>query len=72
MSAVASLAERDYRVKNIFGALELNPYGVYMCRLTYNGVYQEVLVDDYFPVNDKGGLVYAKPYMGTDCWVLIL
>jgi hypothetical protein len=72
MSGVASIAERDYRIMNIFGALELSPHGVYMCRLTSNGVYQEIVVDDYFPVDSQGKLVYARPYMGTDCWSIIL
>jgi hypothetical protein len=72
MSAVASLAERDYRIKNIFGELKINPYGIYMCRLTYDGLYQEVVVDDYLPVDNDGKLIYAKPYKGNDCWVLIL
>lgn len=72
MSAVASLAERDYRIKNLFGSLELNPYGIYMCKLTYNGIYQEVVVDDYFPVDEHDQLVYARPYSDTDFWALVL
>ncbi len=43
-----------------------------MCKLTYNGIYQEVIVDDYFPVDANGNLLYVKPFKGTDCWMLIL
>lgn len=72
MSAVASLAERDYRIKNLFGELELSPHGVYMCRLTFNGIYQEVVVDDYLPLDKDGQLIFAHPYKDTDCWTIIL
>jgi hypothetical protein len=51
MSSIAALAEREYRVRGLFGSLEVNPWGVYMCRLLFDGVYQEVVVDDFFPVD---------------------
>lgn len=72
MASVASLAAQEYRIKNIFASLEISPYGVYMCKLTFNGIPKEVVVDDYFPVDSNGRLIYAQPYKGTDCWVLIL
>ena len=72
LSSISSLAERDYRIKNIFGTEKMNEQGIYMCKLTYNGVYQQVYVDDYFPVNAKGELVFAKPYQGKYIWPLIL
>lgn len=37
-----------------------------------NGVYQEIVVDDYFPVDANGNLIGAKPYKGVDFWNLIL
>jgi hypothetical protein len=43
-----------------------------MCKLTYDGIYQEVVVDDCFPVNSEGKLAFAQPYKGTDIWVLVL
>lgn len=39
-SAIACLAEQDFRIKNIFSSLEISPYGIYMARIIYNGIYQ--------------------------------
>lgn len=42
-----------------------------MCRLLFDGVYQEVVVDDVFPVNDKGFLVTARISKG-EFWPLVI
>ena len=40
LSAVSALAENDFRIKNIFGELKINPNGFYMARIMFRGVYQ--------------------------------
>ena len=43
--------------------------------MTWNGKYQEVIVDDLFPVWTGGGqntLVYAKPAQKRYIWVMVL
>ena len=40
LSALASLAEQDYRVKSLFPKLDINPNGFYMARILHNGVLQ--------------------------------
>jgi hypothetical protein len=55
----------------MFASLDMNPWGVYMCRMLFDGVYQEVVVDDYFPVDKNGKLVSARPNI-TDIWVMVL
>jgi hypothetical protein len=37
--------------KTFFPNLEINPHGIYMARVYYHGIYQEVVVDDYIPVD---------------------
>ncbi len=49
ISSISALAEREYRVRALFGSLEVSPWGVYMCKLFFDGIYQEVVVDDFFP-----------------------
>lgn len=71
-SAVASLARFKYRIEKLFLKLETNEYGVYGCVLLVDGMYQEILVDDYFPVDANDNLVVAKPYKGVDFWNLVL
>lgn len=40
LSAVSAMAEREYRIKSLFGSYEVSRWGVYMCKLLYNGIYQ--------------------------------
>lgn len=71
ISAVAALARREYRIKSMFASLEMNKWGVYMCRLLFDGVYQEVVVDDRFPVDKFGHPLTARFHI-TDIWVMVL
>ena len=43
-----------------------------MARILHGGVYQEVVIDDYFPVNESGRPLFAKPSGGNEIWVMIL
>ena len=73
MSAIAGLAEKDYRVKSIFPNLEINANGIYMARILHKGVFQEVVIDDYFPVSKYDNrLMGANPANGNEIWVMIL
>ena len=64
LSSVAALAETDYRIKNLFPELKINPHGIYMARILHEGVLQEVVVDDYIPVTPQGTVLYAQPAGG--------
>lgn len=72
LSAVSALAEKDERLKNLFPELRMNRYGLYMARLMYGGVVQEVVVDDYIPVDQQGQPLFAKPAKGREIWIMIL
>jgi calpain-15 len=72
LSAVSCLAEKPHRIYSIFESKEYNPNGYYICKLTFNGVYQEVIVDDLFPVIDNATPVYAKPASAKYIWVMVL
>lgn len=71
LSALASLAEQEYRIKNVFPDLNVNPNGIYMARILHNGILQEVLIDDYFPVRN-GKVGFAQPSAKNEIWVMIL
>lgn len=43
-----------------------------MARILHKGVFQEVVVDDYFPFDDNGNLLSASPAGGSEIWVMIL
>jgi calpain-15 len=38
LSAISALAENDFRIKNLFPDLKINPHGIYMARILYQGV----------------------------------
>ena len=65
LSAIAALAEFDFRVKNVFADLKVNQHGIYMARVLYQGVLREVVVDDYVPVTAQGTPLFAKPAGGN-------
>jgi len=66
LSAIAGLAERPNRVTNIFGELEINKNGIYMARVLHGGVFKEILVDDYIPIDPKSGKpIGAQPAGGN-------
>jgi hypothetical protein len=71
LSALAALAEQEYRIKNIFPSLTMNPNGFYMARVLHNGVLQEVLIDDYFPVRN-GKVGFAQLSASKEIWVMVL
>ena len=72
LSALSALAEQGFRIKNLFPSLEISPNGIYMARILHNGEYQEVVIDDYFPVNENNKSFFAKPAGGTEIWVMVL
>ena len=44
-----------------------------MARILHKGVFQEVVVDDYFPVRKYDNrLMGANPAKGEEIWVMIL
>lgn len=43
-----------------------------MARVLFKGVYQEVVVDDYFPCSPKGTLLGAQPAGGKQIWVMVI
>jgi hypothetical protein len=42
----------------------MNKNGIYMARVLFNGVLQEVVVDDYVPVCKNKKPLFAKPAGG--------
>ena len=73
LSAISGLAEKDYRIKAIFPNLDMNKNGIYMARILHKGVFQEVVVDDYFPVSKYDHhIMGANPAKGEEIWVMIL
>lgn len=53
LSAVACLANHPERILRLFPSISLNNKGVYMSRIMHKGIFQEVVIDDRFPVSSN-------------------
>jgi len=71
MSALASLAEMPHLVERLFATQKCNEEGLYRIRICKNGSWHEVIVDDYFPCQEKGGPIFSRA-SGNELWVLLL
>lgn len=72
LSSLSSLAERPFVVKKIFNPAEKSPYGLYSVWLNVNGLWKNVIIDDYFPcLGENNGPAFSRAN-GNELWVLIL
>lgn len=71
MSALASLAEQPHLIQKVFGNQTYNPNGIYKVTLRIDGVIQEILVDDFVPVNSNGDPLFCQPNK-NEFWALII
>ena len=55
----------------MFVSDQLNEQGVIAVKMYKNGIYHEVVIDDYFPCKD-GKPIYSQAYRNHICWVTIL
>lgn len=72
LSSLSSLAERPHVVQKIFNPTEKNEFGVYSVWLNVNGIWKNIVIDDYFPcLSDKSGPAFSRAN-GNELWVLII
>lgn len=68
LSAVAALAEKEERIIQIFGDQPGKDNGIYKVTLRINGIIEEIIVDDYVPVNTAGHPIFCQPNK-NEIWV---
>jgi hypothetical protein len=69
---MAALANHPATAEVIFPSKDFSGQGIYVVRLFFNGFIQEVLVDDYFPVNAEGGTYFAALGLAGEFWPVLL
>lgn len=73
LGAISCLATQPGLVRRLFDIEEPNKWGVYCVWLNINGVWQQYVIDDYFPVNVQGAYVFTVPNKGqNEIWAMLL
>lgn len=60
LSGLAVLVERPELLRKIIITKDYNSQGCYQVRLCHNGEWQTVIVDDLFPCDSNGSLIYSQ------------
>ena len=71
MCAISSIAEFPALVEALFISKETSPVGMYQLRLCKNGIWTNIILDDYFPCYPDEGPLYSRAH-GEELWVLLL
>lgn len=60
VAALALITERPRLLEHILLTKEVNKEGVYLVRICHNGIWQAIIVDDYFPCTAHNHLVFTQ------------
>ena len=71
LSAIASIAEYPDRIKRNILQRKTSPKGAYCVALNIVGAWVQIVVDDIFPVNSSGSLVFCYT-KEKEIWAMIL
>jgi len=73
LAACAALAEFPQRIKRIFISKDISSSGVYAIALCINGVWQDVILDDFIPTKPGSGRDIAfNSTVTNELWVILL
>lgn len=71
MCSIASVAENEHLIQDIFLTKKANIEGCYQLRLCVRGEWTVITLDDYFPCYPGGGPMFSRNN-GPELWVLLL
>ena len=72
LSVIAALAENSDHVHSMFITDKINPYGIYGVYLCQDGELKQVIIDDYFPCDNKMNIECFSTGCNGTLWVQIL
>ena len=71
LSALAVILDRPEIIQKILVTKEFCPEGCYLVRLCHNGEWKIVMIDDLFPCDENGYLLYSKAHK-RQLWVALI
>lgn len=71
LAAISSIAEKPERLERLFLTKENNENGLFAVALCLNGVWEEVILDDYAPCDWNGKLAFNTS-KHNELWVVLL
>ena len=72
LSAIGALAEFPNIIKNLFISEKKNKNGIFGLRICKDGFLQEIVIDDYFPVNKEDDTYCFTHSKDDSLWVQII
>lgn len=72
LSAISAIAENENRIKRIFLQRQVTKSGAYCVALCLNGMWEEVVVDDYFPCHKVNKTPAFNSSKKNEIWVMLL
>ena len=72
LSAIGALAEFPKIIKNLFISDKKNKNGIYGLKICKDGFLQEIVIDDYFPVNKEDDTYCFTHSKDDSLWVQII
>ena len=72
LSAIGALAEFPKIIKNLFISEKKNKNGIYGLKICKDGYLQEIVIDDYFPVNKEDDTYCFTHSKDDSLWVQII
>lgn len=58
LSAIACVSERPFLIKRIIKTNDANDYGLFKVKLCKQGIWQEIILDDFFPCYPFGDPIF--------------
>lgn len=72
LSALSSIAEWPERITRLFYSNETNQSGAYCVKLCITGIWEDIIVDDQFPVSKPGNQPAFNSSKSEELWVMLL
>lgn len=72
LAAVSAIAENQNRIKKLFLTRERNNIGCYCVALCINGIWEDIVVDDFIPCKPKSNDIAFNHTVNNELWAILL